>query len=603
MTSIAANNKRIAKNTMLKIITSIFKNNIIVGTILKINEVLPQKYKKKSLLMLCLLFLNSIFEMIGLAAFLPLFSVILQPEAIQNHPVVGTVYRFIGFESEKHFILLLAGSIIVVIIAKNVMSLLITRSQAKFSLSLYQYFAYRLHQLYYSKGFAFFKNTNSNVILRNINVIPSSFAKQVVLPVFDFLTEIFILVLILTGLMLYNVHSVLLLACTVLPVSILFYRWVKGRALSLEREVNTLTPKLTKDIFQSVHGYVDVEIMNTQDRFRKRIFDKIGRIVQLNVKRTMYNAAPAKVIETGMVLAIFVITVYGLYFLPNRANLGAILGLFALAAYRILPSVNRTMTTLISIKSYQYTFDVISQVNDFKPEGIQKEPVSFTGEIKIRGLSFRFPDSAENVLSNINLTITKGESLGIMGPSGSGKTTLMNLLLGFWQPTEGEIYIDNALLTPNKLEAWRAYTGYVQQDVYIVDASIAENVAFGMYSEEIDFNRLEKVLRQASLWDFIQTLPNHVHTNIGERGAKLSGGQRQRVGIARALYSGADVLFFDEATSALDSQTEMEITESIRSLSDGRLTLVIIAHRQSTLTYCSRIIEIEKGRLRIKEDE
>jgi len=579
------------------------KKNIIVGTILKINEVLPQKYKRKSLKMLFLLFLNSIFEMIGLAAFLPLFSVILQPRAIQNHPVIGAIYQFLGFESEKSFILLLAGSIIVAVIAKNFTSLLITRSQAKFSLSLYQYFAHRLHQLYYSKGFAFFKNTSSHTILRNINTIPSSFANQIVLSVFNLLTEVFILVLILIGLMLYNIFSVLLLAGTVLPVSIMVYRWVKERALSLEREVNSLTPKLTKDIFQSVNGYVDVEITNTQERFRERIFDKIGRIVQLNVKRIMYNAAPAKVTETGMVLAIFVITAYGLYFMPNNANLGTILGLFALAAYRILPSVNRIMTALISIKSYQYTFDIISQVKDFKPEKKQNEPISFNDKINIRGLSFRFPDSTKDVLSDINLTITKGESIGIMGASGAGKTTLMNLLLGFWQPTQGEIYIDNTLLTPDKLEAWRAYTGYVQQDVYIIDASIAENVAFGLHQEEIDFKRMEKVLRQASLWDFIQTLPDNIYTNIGERGAKLSGGQRQRVGIARALYSGAEVLFFDEATSALDSQTEMEITESIRSLSDGNLTLVTIAHRQSTLAYCSRIIEIEKGRLKIRNDE
>jgi len=246
----------------------------------------------------------------------------------------------------------------------------------------------------------------------------------------------------------------------------------------------------------------------------------------------------------------------------------------------------------------EYTFDVISQVKDFKPDTIKKEPISFNKEIKIENISFCFADTSVNTLSNVNITISKGESLGIMGPSGSGKTTLMNLLLGFWQPNEGEIYIDNTVLSTATLDAWRKHIGYVQQDVYIVDASVAENVAFGMNKDEIDFEKLEKVLRQASLWDFVQTLPDNIDTNIGERGAKLSGGQRQRVGIARALYSGADVLFFDEATSALDTQTETEITEAIRSLSDGNLTIVIIAHRHTTLTYCTRIIEIEKGKIK-----
>jgi len=586
---------------MLKSLNSIFKKNLIINTIIKLKEVLPQKYKIRAAKMLILIILNSIFEMIGLAAFLPLFSVILQPNILQNHRVIRAVYSFFGFESEKLFILLLSVTIIIIIVFKNIASLLITRSQAKFSLSLYSYFSNQLNQLYYSKGFAFFKNTNSNVILRNINTIPSNFANQIVLSTFNLLSEIFILFLILTGLMIYDIKSILLLACTILPTFLFFYRWVKDRALKLEKETNTLTPQLTKDIFQSVHGYVDVEITNTQNKFREKISNKINRIVQLNVSRTMYNAAPTKVIETGLVLAIFVITIYGLYFAHNKHGLSTLLGLFALASYRILPSVNRIMIALINVKSFQYTFDIISQVKDFIPKLRQKDPVSFNSEIKIENLSFRFPDSSEKTLSNINLSILKGESLGIMGPSGSGKTTLMNLLLGFWQPTEGKIYIDDTLLSTNKLEGWRDHIGYVQQDVYIIDASIAENVAFGLNIDEIDFNKLEKVLRQSSLWDFIHTLPNTIYTNIGERGAKLSGGQRQRVGIARALYSGADILFFDEATAALDTQTEMEITDSIKTLTDGKITFIIIAHRHTTLKYCSHIINIENGMLMEKK--
>jgi ABC-type multidrug transport system fused ATPase/permease subunit len=173
----------------------------------------------------------------------------------------------------------------------------------------------------------------------------------------------------------------------------------------------------------------------------------------------------------------------------------------------------------------------------------------------------------------------------------------MNLLLGFWEPTEGEILIDDKPLNKHTLKSWRDRIGYVQQEVYIIDSSVAENVAFGFKDNEIDQVKLEKALKQASLWDFVQTLPHTIHTQIGERGAKLSGGQRQRIGIARALYAGADVLLFDEATSALDTKTEEEITESIRSLADGNLTLIIIAHRKTTLKYCSRIIRVANGRI------
>jgi ABC-type multidrug transport system fused ATPase/permease subunit len=298
-----------------------------------------------------------------------------------------------------------------------------------------------------------------------------------------------------------------------------------------------------------------------------------------------------------MVITIFVITAYGLFFLPDRTGLVALLGLFALAAYRILPSVNRMMIALISIKGYQYTFDIIASVKGFEPDNITHQPISFNEEISIHELAFCFPDADKEVLNNINLTIKKGESIGIMGASGSGKTTLMNLLLGFWKPTRGTINIDEQSLSPETLKSWRDRIGYVQQEVYIIDGSVAENVAFGMESKEIDTQKLEKVLKQASLWEHIQNLPDTIHTNIGERGTRLSGGQRQRIGIARALYAGADVLFFDEATSALDTQTEEEITESIRTLADGNLTLIIIAHRESTLKYCGRIIKLKNGRI------
>lgn len=545
--------------------------------------------------MLLLLFINSAFEMVGLAAFLPLFAIILQPFIIQNHRIISKVYGFLGFSSENAFILLLAGLIVVTIIVKNSASLLIIRSQIKFSLSLYQNFTNRLHQMYYSKGFAFFKNTNSNLIFRDVNTIPAAFANNMVLPMFNLLNEIFILLMILVSLLLYNATSVILLVCTVLPVFILFYRWVKERALKLERKVNTLNPKLSQSIFQSIHGYVDVEITNTQPHFRKQISKQIGQIVKLNIQRSLYNAMPTKVIETGMVIAIFVITAYGLFFLPDRAGLGALLGLLALSAYRILPSINRILIALVSIKSYQYTFDVISGLKDFKPDAIQHQPVEFNSQITVNNLSFRFPDAENDLLSHLNLTIKKGENIGIMGASGSGKTTFMNLLLGFWQPTQGTISIDNSLLTAATVQSWRTHIGYVQQDVYITDASAAENVAFGIEKDKIDMRRVEQSLRQASLWKHIQSLPDGVETNIGERGVRFSGGQRQRIGIARALYAGADVIFFDEATSALDSQTEMEITESIRSLADGKLTLVVIAHRETTLKYCSRIIKFHNG--------
>lgn len=573
-------------------------NNLIFSTIKRILQVLPPGYKKRSARMMVLLFINSVLELFGLAAFLPLFSVILQDGMIQTHPIISKMYQMGGFTSENQFILFLAGFIVFAIIFKNVMALFILRAQATFSLSLYQYFAIRLHQFFYSKGFPYFKQTNSNVIARDVNAIPQRFANNLVLPVFNFLNELFVLSFILISLVLYDWKAIVLLSCTILPIFLLFYNWVKGRSAKVEMETNEIAPLLGKGIFQSIFGFSDVEITNSQIQFRNKIAYYLNKLVKLSIKRTIYQQAPTKVIEAGMVITIFSITAYGLFFLPDRAGLAALLGLFALAAYRILPSVNRIMIALISIKGHQYTFDTVMQVKDYTPENKKEEKLSFNRAIRFKNINFRFPDANTDLLCQINLTISKGESVGFIGPSGAGKTTLMNMMLGFWKPTGGQIIIDDKSLNETTLTSWREKVGYVQQEVYILDGTLAENVAFGLENEKIDSKKLEKVIKQASLWDFVQTLPEKTNTMIGERGTKLSGGQRQRVGIARALYSGATVLFFDEATSALDSQTEEEITESIRQLTDSDLTIIVIAHRVTTLKYCNRIIEVNDGEIK-----
>jgi len=575
----------------------ILRKNIILYSLKRVLDLLPWPYKRKAIKMFILLFLNSILELFGLAAFLPLFTVILQEDIIQTNPFISKIYNTLGFPSENAFILATAGFVVLAIIIKNGSGLLILRQQAKFSLGLYKFFGLKLHRYYYQKGFAFFKQTNSNVIMRDVNAVPQRFANAMVLPLFNLLNEVTILVFILVSLFLYDWRSVLLLLTTILPVFILFYGYVRERSARIEKETNRITPKLGNSIFQSIFGYTDVQITNTQNYFRQKIDYYLAKIIGLSTKRVVYQQAPTRVIETGMVVAIFALIVYGLFFLPSRAALSALLGLFALSAYRILPSVNRIMLALINIKGHQYTFDIISQVKGLKIEEKEQQPLTYNNQIRLNELSFRFHDDNSNVLNNINLTIKRGESIGIIGPSGSGKTTLMNLMLGFWQPTQGDLFLDKQKLNGHTLEAWRDLVGYVQQEVYIIDGSIAENVAFGIPKNEIDENKLTQVIKDARLSEVVKTLPNGIHTRIGERGARFSGGQRQRIGIARALYSDAKILFFDEATSALDNETEQEITEAIHHLKKKDLTIIIVAHRITTLKFCDRIIEIKNGEI------
>ena len=230
-----------------------------------------------------------------------------------------------------------------------------------------------------------------------------------------------------------------------------------------------------------------------------------------------------------------------------------------------------------------------------KAENDSAERLDFRKEIRVEGLSFRFADSDHDTLHDLTFSIAKGERIGINGRSGAGKTTLFNLLLGLYEPTAGAIYIDSEPLSAANCRKWQNSIGYVSQSVFLTDSTLLANIALGCREEEIDMERVERAVRMASLDEFVRELPKGLESRIGECGALLSGGQRQRIGIARALYKQAEVLFFDEATSALDNETEQSINHSIEALSqaDSTLTIVVIAHRESSLSYCDRVITLK----------
>jgi len=570
------------------------KSNIIVKTISGILKVMPKGFKKRSLGVSLLLLLNSVLELFGLASMIPLFTVVFKENIIHENNILSWLYTTLNFSSDNQFIIALTGVIVFTIIAKNFVSLLIFRYQAKFSYDLMEYFLLQLHKFYYSKGFLFFKENNSNVLFRDIFTIPQRFATGIVFGTMTLLNEIAVMTVIVIAIAMYDFSAFLLLAATVAPVFVIFYSLTKDRIKKIGHEINDVTPAITTNIYQSLFGYVDVIISGTYNFFRQRLTENIAIYKKPSIDKVMLNFAPTKVIESSMVFAIFVIMVYGIFFLPSKESLLALLGVFALSGYRIMPSINRIMQSLNGLIEMQYTFDVIGQLDNFKESKnvMEKESFEFKEKITIENLAFRYPSATNDVLKEYNLTIKKGEIIGIMGKSGGGKTTLMNILLGFLHPTGGNIKIDNIVLNSKNMACWQHKIGYVQQEVYLLDASLSENIAFGLHEDKIDYDKLKKVISLASLQELVAKMPEGLNTMVGERGAQLSGGQRQRVGIARALYFDSEVLFFDEATSALDAQTEKEITESINNLSGKGLTMIIIAHRESSLKGADRIINI-----------
>ena len=279
-------------------------------------------------------------------------------------------------------------------------------------------------------------------------------------------------------------------------------------------------------------------------------------------------------------------------------NLVILLGIFAIAGVRLLPSLRTIMASWSSIRYNRYTIDTLREADIHEKQTtapVTAERFNFERSIELRDLEFKFEDSDTPLFSNLSFTINKGERVGITGASGVGKTTLFNIILGLYRPTSGAIYIDGEMLSEENIRKWQNSICYVSQSVFIADSTLVENIALGCDSDSIDLERIRQVIELADLTEFVSSLPNGIDSRIGEQGSKISGGQRQRIGIARALYKNSDILFFDEATSSLDNKTEENINNAIQNLSlkNASLTIVIIAHRESSLEYCDRIITLE----------
>jgi len=564
-------------------------------------RVFPREYKIKFWISLLLLFINSIIELVGLAAMLPVFSIMLKDNFIRESPFILGIYEALHFTSEKMFVIFLCASLFAVIVIKNVLSLVILRYQSVFSFSLYSYFSTQLQKYFYNLGYLNFKKTNSNFVVSYINNHPSFFAQYFILPLLTLINEVTVVFLIILGIVVYSPQLVLLLLLTVFPLSILAYLYVRKKIDGVGLKKAEYGALLNKSIHQSIEGYVDIKTL-VKERYFFTLYKKlVSENSRLSINSNVLMSIPSKVIEAGMVLGIICLLIFGLFSMEDKSQLTTLLGIFAIAAYRILPSVNRIMASILSIKEHQYTVDVITviepgvQYDAQNTESVVSLP--FETKISIKNLTYSYTQE-EIIIKNISFDIKKGETIGIIGRSGSGKTTLINILLRFLKETNGSISVDNAELTQFNIKEWRNLVGYVQQNVYIIDGTLAENIAFGMDEKNIDEAKLKRAIEAASLSELVEKLPNGVHTSMGERGAQISGGQRQRVGIARALYSDAKILFFDEATSALDTETETEITESIRKLAEQHLTMLIIAHRYSTLRYCDKIIELENGNIK-----
>ena len=559
-------------------------------------DILPARFRRRSIGVALSVFLRALLNFAGLAVLVPVLVIILDTEGIHSNLWLERIYLWGGFSDDRRFILAVCTGVVGVVLLKNLANLLLYKVERNFIYDLYRDLSRRLYIDYHDRGLAFVKSSNSAILSRNVNAVCLIFVTGVLMPLAAIASETMLFLLLFTALALYSPLASAIALLVFVPAVMLYYGLVRRRLNRYGEEEHRAQRTKSRTVAETFRGYADLEVANAFPEMLKTFDSAMNRVVQVRERNATIAVLPSIFTEVGLAagMALLVALCAG----TDNTQMKLLFGIFAVAALRIMPSIRSIMGAWTSLRYNRYTLDVLrdARTNGTAPESApSNERLAFQREITIEGLSFHYDDAPDHdVLHDFSLTIRKGERIGIRGVSGAGKTTLFNILLGLYEPSAGRIAIDGVPLTAENRRQWQNAVGYVSQNVFVTDSSFAANVALGCVPERIDRQRAAQALAMAKLGDFIETLPKGMDTPIGECGCRLSGGQRQRLGIARALYKQADILFFDEATSSLDNRTEEGINRAIEELSrDNReLTIVVIAHRESSLEFCDRIITI-----------
>ncbi|MBR5865428.1 MAG: ABC transporter ATP-binding protein [Alistipes sp.] len=557
-------------------------------------SIIPQSFRRRTIWVAVTIFVRALLNFVGVATLIPILILILDRSAMDTNPYLAKLYAMLTPDSYSRFVIMVCIAMVGIILLKNVATLLLYRTERNYIYGLYKHLSESLYLSYHNRGFGFIKSNNSAVLTRNVNVVSLMFVVGVIKPLITIFSEALLFTLIMGAIAWYTPTAALMATALFLPIIIGFYLIMRRRLHDIGELENTAQRLKSRIVAESFRGYADIEIGGVFPLMFNRFETTINDVVKLRKRNATIGMLPQIFTEVGVAVGLAALVVLSLG--QSGENTGIMFGIFAVAAMRLVPSIRGIMSSWSTIRYNLYTIDTMSDATECEHTSLahEVERLNFNDNIELRNVSFKFNDAQSATINNLSLTIKRGERIGIQGTSGIGKTTLFNLILGLYRPTSGGIYVDGIELTDNNIRKWQNSVGYVSQSVFISEGTIAENIAFGHTVDNIDYKRLNEAIKLADLKEFIEGLEYGIETRIGEQGSRLSGGQRQRIGIARALYKGCDILLFDEATSSLDNATEQNINRAIERLSreNRALTIAVIAHRDSSLDYCDRIITL-----------
>ena len=572
----------------------------------KLSAILDRGQKIRILGLMVLILIGGLLETASASLILPLVSAILDEEKFAENRYVMQIRELLGIESIRTFTLCMLGFIIAIYIFKAVFLILQTYLLARFANKNRARCTTNLLWQFLHRPYEYYLYAETSDIIRTIYGDMDNIF-NLLLQCMNFASEL-VVSLCLGVFLLITDWKMCLLMVLLLGVLTLINVKVIKKHLNIAGEGSRITQAgMYKWILQGASGIKDVKVLRKEYYFTDRYSDSAEGYADNQIKYNVLTNLPRLLIEAVAILGILIYVMISMLMGVNIASLMTTIAAFAVAAMRLLPSVNRLNTYIANIAYFEPALDFIYE--NVNTKGLSEENVlithnpteeyvpalSFKDKIELNDITFAYPNTDKNIFTHADMTVPIGASVGVVGASGAGKSTIVDIMLGLLEVKSGEILCDGIDAIEHYPE-WLSHIGYIPQTIYMLDDSIRRNIAFGVDDSDIDDDRVWAVLKEAQMMDFVKDLPDGLDAQIGERGVRISGGQRQRLGIARALYHNPQILIFDEATSALDNDTETAIMDAIDSL-HGQKTMVIIAHRLRTIENCDIIYEVKDEKI------
>lgn len=579
----------------------------------QLNYILDKKQKRQCCIVFFVFFFGALFELLGVSSILPFLQALLSPEEMMEGRAVQLMMQVFHVDTTYGMILMLGIGIILLYIVKNIYLIFSSYVQCDLNTRINKELSIKMLRAYMRRPYTFFLETNSAEIIRGINDDVTG-VNSVVSNIFHMVSEILTAIMISIYLLYTDpimAVGVVILALLCFFCIVLGFKKPLGTMGKRRREANA---NCNKHAYQAVNGIKEITVMQRRENFTEWYSVAAEEKRKTALVHSFLTSCPGRIIEAVCIGGLIGVVCIRIGSGVDLSSFVPQLGAFAVAAFRVLPSISNISGYVSGLIFYRLTLEEayrnIHSAREYektleeKNDAIDEEicGLQFQKEVTINNICWKYRNAKENVLENLSLTIKKGESIALIGASGAGKSTLADVILGLLRPQSGSVEMDGKdIFTIPK--TWGRTIGYVPQTVFLIDDTIRNNISFGIPKEEVCDEKIWNALELAQLSDFVKSLPKQLDTVVGERGIKFSGGQRQRVAIARALYYNPDILVLDEATSALDNETEAAVMESIDALI-GMKTLIIVAHRLTTIKDCDKIYEISSGKaiLRDKED-